>query len=501
MIKNLSQGGDKKFRVALMGIYHESNTFIESSTVLQDFINGHWLKGETIRLEYQHAHHEIGGMYEILDKHNIEIVPVMFAEATPGGVINTKAYQMLLEEMMGELTKWLPVDACLVVPHGAGVAEGYADMDGHWLSVLRKIVGKNIPIVGTLDPHANVSQLMLQSTDALVAYKTNPHIDQRETGKTAAQLLLRFLNKEIKPVQVLKQTPVAISIEQQYTSAFPCRQLYDLAKEIGNQEEILSVSILLGFPYADVEEMGSSFIVVANGSESAADTAAEKLKSFLVHNKEKFVGEKKDIHSILPVINESAKPVLLLDMGDNIGGGSLGSSFHLLQALENYEKYKSFFCIFDPEAVNKASTYSINQEFGLYFGNKDGMNSGQRYFNTVRLLHKGGGKFKETSPRHGGQLNYDMGDIVIVETQCGNIVMLNSLRIPPFSLSQLTTFGIDPADFDVITAKGVNAPIAAYGVVCPTIIQVNTPGVTKADMTLFSYKNRRKPLFPFEKNL
>jgi microcystin degradation protein MlrC len=72
------------------------------------------------------------------------------------------------------------------------------------------------------------------------------------------------------------------------------------------------------------------------------------------------------------------------------------------------------------------------------------------------------------------------------------------LRIPPFSLKQLTTFHIKPETFDVIIAKGVNAPIAAYETVCNTIIQVNTPGVTAADMTVFKYKNRPVPLFPFE---
>jgi len=114
------------------------------------------------------------------------------------------------------------------------------------------------------------------------------------------------------------------------------------------------------------------------------------------------------------------------------------------------------------------------------------------------LLKKADGKFSELTAKHGGQVNYDMGSIVIVETDKGNVVMLGSLRVPPFSLQQLLAFGIDPAAFDVMVAKGVNAPIAAYAPACPTIIQVNTPGVTQADMTLFNYSNRRRPLHPFE---
>jgi microcystin degradation protein MlrC len=87
---------------------------------------------------------------------------------------------------------------------------------------------------------------------------------------------------------------------------------------------------------------------------------------------------------------------------------------------------------------------------------------------------------------------------VVVATEEGSEIMLTSLRVMPFSLQQLISQGVNPSEFDAIVAKGVNAPIAAYSPVCPTIIQVNTPGVTQADMTLFDFKHRRKPLFPFE---
>jgi len=485
------------YRVALLGIYHESNTFIETPTDIRDFVNGHWLRGNAIRNEYQTAFHEIGGMLEVLDLNDVEVLPVMFAEATPGGRITAATYEILLQEMMDLLQQHLPVDACMVVPHGAGVTDLYPDMDGHWLTMLRQAVGSDIPIIGTLDPHANVSEAMVRATDALVAYKTNPHIDQREVGKIAANLLIRFLNKEIKPVQYLTQTPVAISIEQHGTAVAPCKQLYELANDVGKSEGVLSVSIMLGFPYADVEEMGSTFIVVYDALVTSKNNYGELLKASLVQQKELFVGQKNSIDSMLPMMQDFKKPVLLLDMGDNVGAGAPGNSTFLLRALEDYGHCRSFICIFDPEAVAEACTYNVNQTFPLTFGDDDA--KGRKAFSgLVTLLGVGDGKFKEASPRHGGQVNYDMGKTLLVKTFGGNIVMLISYRVPPFSLSQLTTSGIYPKDFDIVIAKGVNAPISAYGPFCSTIIQVNTPGVTQADMTLFNYKNRRKPLYPFE---
>ncbi len=307
-------------KIAILGIYHESNTFVETPTVLADFKKGHYLKGEAIRNEYQHAHHEIGGMLEILDREGLEVIPVMYAEATPGGTISAQTYQVLLQDLMLELEKVFPVDALLVVPHGAGVSEDYPDMDGHWLSRVRERVGVAVPVVGTLDLHANVSDLMVESTNALIAYKQNPHVDQRERGKEAANLLMKLLRDKINPVQVLKQVPVAISIEQQLTADEPCKSLYAYADKLSQQEGILFISIQLGFPYADVYDMGTSLIVLSDNNKEKAVFAANTLEEYIVNNRDSFIGEKNDISTALSMVATCEKPVLLLDMGDNIGG-------------------------------------------------------------------------------------------------------------------------------------------------------------------------------------
>lgn len=482
-------------RVALLGIYHESNTFLEEPTTLHDFENGHWLFGQDIIKEYRNAHHEIAGMLEVMERQDIEVVPIMYAEATPGGKIASRTYSQLLKSMISALDKNLPVDGCLVVPHGAAVSEKYLDMDGHWLSMLREKLGPLIPIVGTIDPHANVSETMATSTDCLVAYKTNPHLDQRAVGKEAATIMADFLKGRRKPVQKLFQLPMVISIEQQYTGRDPCLSLYNYARNLNKVKGVLSLSIVLGFPYADVMEMGTSIIVVTDNDSKLAIEIGNKIKENILNDKERFVGKKIKISEVLPILSESSKPVLMLDMGDNVGGGAPGNSTFLLEELERFGSQKFFICLYDPEAVRQVTPYEPGYTFTVKLTNDV---PGDLLLSVI-LLYKGSGKFRETDPRHGGQVNYDMGDIAVVQTQKGNVIMLISLRVPPFSLQQLLSFNIDPKAFDVIIAKGVNAPIAAYETVCRTIIQVDTPGVTKADMTLFSYSNRRIPLYPFEK--
>ena len=485
------------FRVALLGIYHESNTFVITPTVLDDFRNGQYLKGESIRKEYQNAHNEIAGMLEVLDKERIEAIPLLFASATPGGTISAETYNFILQETLEELKKVLPVDACLVIPHGAGVSEEFPDMDGHWLSKVREIVGDKIPIIGTLDLHANVSQLMVSSTNALVAYKQNPHVDMRQRGVESAKLLVNLLNGKTKPVQALVQVPLAISIEQQLTANEPCISLYAYANQLAAEPDILALSIQHGFPYADVHEMGTSIIVVADGDYEKALSVAKKLEAYILERKQSFVGKKTDIPSALNLINDSVKPVLLLDMGDNVGGGGPANNSCILEAFEESKKYKFFVCMYDPQAVIDASSHQQGEQFELTV-----MGTGKNGLKTlklnVKLLRITDGTFQESNPRHGGQINFRMGKTVVVSTKEGGVIMLTSLRVMPFSLQQLISQGVVPSEFDAIVAKGVNAPIAAYAPVCPTIIQVNTPGVTQADMTLFDYQQRRKPLFPFE---
>lgn len=487
------------YRVALLGVYHESNTFIARKTTLADFQNSHLLRGAEIIAEYRQAYHEIGGMLEVMDREGVEVLPLLFAEATPGGTVTGAAYQQLLNEMTMLLAGILPIDGCLVVPHGAGVSEEQRDMDGHWLGKVRELVGPDVPIVGTIDPHANVSRAMVEATDALVAYRTNPHMDQRDTGKAAGELMIKCLSGTIKPNQYLAKPSVTISIEQQHTAAYPCTLLYEEAAALMQRENVLSVSIVLGFPYADVPEMGTSFLVVTDDDQSAGMAAAQRLETLLVAHRYAFVGKLETLDAQLVEMHLAEKPILWLDMGDNVGGGSLGDSVVLLKALERDGRLRGFACIFDPVAVAVLWKYERGEQVDISLGNDYSLGmSHNPYKLNARVLDKVDGRFRETTPRHGGQVQYNMGETVLVETAAGNVVMIHSLRVPPFSLSQLTSFGLDPAGFDVLTAKGVNAPIAAYGPVCRTIMQANTPGVTQADMTAMEFRFRSKPLFPFE---
>ena len=485
-------------RVGIIGIYHESNTFISMPTTLDLFRQSALLAGDAIRQEYDGVHHEVGGFFQGLDEAEIESVPILLAAATPSGPVTAEALDAILEMVWQGLDTAGKLDGLLLAPHGAAVAENHDDMDGYWLSLVRERMGTGFPIVSTIDPHANLSPQMIAACDATVAYRSNPHLDQRQVGLEATQLLIGRLRGDINPTQAAAFPPVAINIERQLTTQPPCLPMYELADELLERSGILSNSIVLGFPFADVPEMGSSFIAVTDGDALLAEQTVRKMSDFLVENRQKFVAELVTIDEAIDDAVRSEGPVCLLDIGDNVGGGSAADGTWLAHAVHQRGGPQTLVCINDSAAVTQAREVGVGNRRHMTIGGKVDDLHGPPLESEVTVLSLHDGHFTEAEPRHGGKASYDMGPTVVVKTDTQLTIVLTSHRTPPFSLGQVTSCGLDPAAFHILIAKGVHAPVAAYTPVSKRLIRVNTPGSTSADLSQFEFHRRRRPLFPFE---
>jgi microcystin degradation protein MlrC len=372
-------------------------------------------------------------------------------------------------------------------------------VDGYWMTELRRRLGPEKPIIGTLDLHANLSPAMAAAADALIAYRTNPHLDQRARGIDAARMMVRTLRGTVRPTMAATFPPLIINIERQHTAEDPCHSLYRLADQQLVDERVLSNSILLGFPYADVVEMGSSAVVVTDSEPAMARELAAQLGEHLWQHRLAFEGE---FISIDAALNQAASligPVCLLDMGDNVGGGSPGDGTLLTRAIHDRKLPQSLAVIYDPESVAQAQamgewgtgTFSVGGKADKLHGAPLEVEA------TVTGLYDG--QFEEMHPRHGGIKSYDQGPTAVIRTDAGLTLILNTRRTPPFSLRQVSSCGLEPGEFHLLVAKGVNAPVAAYREVCKHFIRVNTPGCTTADLGLLTYQHRRQPLFPLER--
>ncbi|MGE0756439.1 MAG: M81 family metallopeptidase [Pirellulaceae bacterium] len=487
-------------RVGILALLHESNTFIAEPTTLRYFEENVLLTGEAVRKRFADTHHELGGFFDGLREAGCDAVPIFAARAVPYGTITAETYEVLLDRMLRALDGAGRLDGILAAPHGATVSERVADVDGHWLECVRQRIGPGCPLIGTLDPHANLSRQMVGATDALVAYRSNPHLDQRARGLEAANLMARTLRGEVRPTQAAAFPPLAINIERQLTSEPQCRPLYELADSQLQRPRVLSNSIFLGFPYADVAEMGSAVLAVTDQDPPLAETCAAELARYLWEHREEFAGQLTSIDEALAVCETSEGPVCLLDMGDNAGGGSPADSTHLAHAIRRRHMVPAFVCLYDPVAVGQAAEAGQDAVVRLRVGGKTDHLHGEPLEDEFTVLGVYDGKFHEPEPRHGGFTHCDQGPTAVVRGKSGITCMLTSRRMPPFSIRQLTTFGVEPRSFRVLVAKGVNAPVAAYQPVCTQLIRVNTPGCTTADMTMLDFRHRRRPMFPFERD-
>lgn len=485
-------------RIGIISFIHESNTFISAPTTVDDFRRIALLTGDAVVDYWGEAHHEIGGFVEGVKHGGAEPVPIFSAWAMPGGVVAADTYDCLLDMIMDGLDRAGPLDGLLLGPHGAGVSENHLDMDGHWMSVVRDRVGPNIPLIATLDPHTNLSQTMIDACDALIAYRSNPHLDQRQTGLNAADLLLRTLREQVKPTQAAAYPPMIIDIEKQMTGEPPCLPMYEFANSVLKRPGVLSNSIVLGFPVSDVVEMGSSFIVVTDDDVSLAQQCADELAVYLWEHRSEFAADLVGVDAAIEMAQRSVCPVCLLDMGDNIGGGSPGDSTLLARALHERRIARTYVCICDPQSVKLAEAAGVDQRVTMRIGAKTDRLHGAPLEVTVVVRSLHAGDYTESQVRHGGRNRGSMGRTAIVETDTGLTIQLTSIRDAPLSLEQLRCCDLDPASFAILVAKGVVSPVPAYQEICRTFIRVNTAGATSADVDSFEFRNRRRPMFPFK---
>jgi microcystin degradation protein MlrC len=493
-------------RVGIIALLHESNTFLEEPTTLEHFRSNLLVTGSAVIDAFQGSPHEVSGFIDSLSEcSDIETIGIFAARAMPYGMITAECWQALMQQLEESLRSALPLDGLLLAPHGATVAASALDADGDWLERVRKIVGPEIPMIGTLDLHANVSPRMVRPCQALFGYRTNPHLDQRARGLEAGETMIRTLTEEISPQLALVQLPLCVNIERQATSEDHGQRLWAEAERLQAMPGMLSVSCLYGFPYSDVIEMGATVLAVSDRRRTQAESVAAEMAKFWWKNRSDFVGhlirtEDAIRRACEMRLHDATRPVGLLEMGDNVGGGSPGDGTWIAQEWLTHGNGKLLTVIADPAAVQSAMTAGVCHSVTIPVGGKlDPKRHGPPIEDTFRVLSISDGKFSEPETRHGGYSKFDQGPTAVLEgSTTGITIIATTHRVAPMSLHQVLSQGLRPENFAAIVIKGVHAPFAAYAPVCSQLIRVNTNGATTADLDLLSFQHRRHPMEPFE---
>jgi len=489
-------------KLALLGIYHETNTF---SRVKADYDAFNIYRGEEIIDEYRLAQTTNAGFLQISEDAQVDVIPLIFAITGPIGTITADAFESISKEMLSLLNENGPWDGILLSLHGAAVSEEYPDADGEIAERVRTLVGPDVKIGLSVDMHANLSQKMITNVDVATVYRTNPHLDPKVRAFECAEMIRDSIDGKINPVMWLEIPPVVINIVKQFTDENPMKAVMENLDVALTMENIIHGSVSEGYPYADVEEMGMGFLAIADGNTDSARKASQWMAAEAWDIREQFLGDTPSIEEALAYADvnydgEGTGPMVLMDVGDNIGGGSSADSTHILEVAQAMRIKGYLQTLFDPESAQMCADAGVGSHLKLTVGGKtDNMHGNPvSVSGIVRTLFSG--KFEDDRPTHGGFKYYDGGLTAVFDTEDGHTLVLTSLRCGNTSREQMYSVGVYPEKYRVVVAKGVVSPRPAYQPIAKEVVLVNTPGVTTSDLNFFEYRRRRPNLYPFEES-
>ena len=480
-------------KIAVGGIYHETHSFSNVPTTVKSFEDVLLLQGRDVVEQLRGTTSEMAGFLEGAERFGFSVVPTIWAWAVSTGPVEREALDYFIRLVKTGIEREGAVDGVLFALHGACVSTHDPDGDGYILSRLREVVGERTPIAVTLDFHANISEHMVELADIIVGYDTYPHVDQVERGREAAELIVRTVKGEIRPTMALEKPPMLIVPMMQFTSAYPMSQLIDLARQ--RERQALSVTVSGGFVYSDVQEIGPGIVVITNDQPELAREIAREISARMWELRESFIPSLPSVsEAVARAMASRGQPVVLADVGDNIGAGTPGDGTVILKELLARGAQGAVVVIADPASVASATEAGVGRKVMLSVGGKtDGFHGEPILLECYVKLISDGVFLNRGHMRNG--IQEKMGRTAVVENG-GLKVVLTEIKTPPWNLEQLRSLGISPENEKIIVVKSAVAFRAAYEPIAYEIIEVNSPGLSTIDLRQFDYKNIRCPLYP-----
>jgi microcystin degradation protein MlrC len=493
-------GGRVVPRIVIGGIAHETNAFSAVPTDIEQFRQRVYVGGRELTTGFAGTRTVIGGFLDGIAPFGGLPVPLLYASATPGGIVTRAAYQELRAGLLDRVRAAGRIDGVLLALHGAMVTEDCADAEGDLLRGVRALVGPRVPVVATLDSHANISRAMVETADALAGYTTYPHVDTYERGVEAATILRHLLTTGQPTARALAAPPMLVPLPCQGTTTdTPMRALFARASHLRARADMLNITVAGGFPYSDVPDAGLRVVVTTTGDQGRAQTIADALAAEAWARREQFLPSLTPVpEAVATVARANRFPVVLSDNGDNPGAGAPCDGTILLAALHHAGMRNGVVigAICDPETVAAASAAGGNSEIAVRLGGKTDTRHGAPFEGTARVVRLTEGVFTNTGPMGtGGRTR--MGRTALLDLD-GMRVIVTEQRVQAIDLSLFRSVGIEPTEMRAIVVKSSVHYRAAFEPVAATIIDVDTPGISSPDLRGFPFRHVARPIWPLD---
>jgi microcystin degradation protein MlrC len=483
-------------RIAVGGFHHETNTFVTPPTDYAYFCSHRdrpplvrradvlkWLSGISFALS---------GFLEVMDKEH-EIVPLLWTSGGAGGIVTRDAYERIAAELVGELSQQMPVDAIYLDLHGAMVSEDFEDGEGELLRRIRACVGPDLPIVISLDYHANVTHEITEYTDAVSGYLTYPHVDRPETGVRAAHTMQHVLKHGRTPGRALRKMPFLIPLHSQCTMVEPSRGIIALTQQLEKQDGVISVSYLAGFPPSDLFQCGPSVVVHATTQETA-DRAADEAAHHISLKEAEFavpvLFPAEAVARAKQIAAKASRPVLIADTQDNPGAGGSADTTGLLFALvEGKAEGAALGYLCDAEAAQAAHAAGTGAEIRLKLGGRSGPEGVVPFEGTFRVEALGSGKFRTSGPVSGNR-DIDLGPMALLAIG-GVKVAVTTKRMQALDQAPFRHLGVEPAAQKILGLKSTVHFRGDFQSIAEEVLVCIAPGGHLADSAKYRYRRLR----------
>lgn len=480
--------------IAIGGFQHETNTFAPSKATFDDFVRGRsWpplAQGDEIFERSEGINVPIAGFIERLRKTTHRLVPTAWAGTSPSAHVTRDAFERICEMIVSRLRSAGRIDAVYLDLHGAMVAEHVDDGEGELLERVRAVVGADIPVVASLDLHANVTRRMVKHADALIAYRTYPHVDMAETGERAAHFLLARLEGLSRPHAVLEPLSFLIPLQTQSTMLEPGQSIYaHLAKMEGGGIDTLSFTP--GFPAADFPECGPAVFAYGRSAETA-QRAAQALREHIEALESEFdtpvYTPEEGVRRAIAIARNATRPVVIADTQDNPGAGGNSDTTGMLRALVGANAQRAAIgLIVDPETALAAHAVGEGASLEVGVGGKSNIPGDAPFharFTVERLTE---GKFTCTGPFYRG-VRMNLGPCACL--RIGGVRVVVASDKPQMADQEMYRFiGIEPTREAILVNKSSVHFRADFAPIAQEILVCKAPGPMLADPSDFPWRN------------
>jgi microcystin degradation protein MlrC len=472
-------------RIAVGGFLHETNTFAPTKATYEDFVHGGgWPSmafGEDVLKVMRDINVGLAGFAGAAETNGWELAPTISCGASPSAHVTKDAFERIVKVMVDGIAAAGPLDGVYLDLHGAMVTEHLDDGEGEILARVRKVIGNDIPLVASLDLHANVTPEMVAYADALIAYRTYPHIDMAETGRSAAKHLALLLNTKQRFAKAFRQLPFLIPISWQCTNDQPTKAIYEKLAAL-ESDVVPTLSFAPGFPAADFEGCGPSVFAYGR-TQAEADAAADQIAALVASHETDFDGRiyapDEGVRHAMELSKSAKRPIIIADTQDNPGAGGDSDTTGMLRALVRNKASAATGVIYDPQSAKAAHAAGVGAKVTLALGGKSGIPGDAPYQETFLVEQLSDGKFVAPGPYYGGR-DMDMGPSAAL--RIGDVrVVVSSHKAQLADQSMYRYVGIEPTEQAILVNKSSVHFRADFEPIAEKLLICAAPGAMPAD--------------------